>query len=292
TNEKGKDFYIKYEPNAFGPVVKTFDGRNEDLHANDYENGQVRKQGYMRYLSGNISIPDEFIWYDPKSKKDLLSINVPFNISGTTTVLIMDEGFYEVLNYHSRIRVGFELKRNVQESHVNQAMAELIVVNIVSNYAIFMVLTDLDETANTTFSHNKVHQKCVQGLIEKLQLLSGVINKYLETNYPALYFKMKSLDLGPNVPKPFDVKDHQNRLCVVCPLGRFKGGELVFPELKLVVYIKQGQAIAFCSNLLGGNNEEAESSQIYTSPKLGSQKPKTKIKNNQRSYINLEPAKR
>ncbi|RIB02473.1 hypothetical protein C2G38_2227744 [Gigaspora rosea] len=226
----------------------------------------------MRYLSGNISIPDEFIWYDPKSKKDLLSINVPFNISGTTTVLIMDEGFYEVLNYHSRIRVGFELKRNVQESHVNQAMAELIVVNIVSNYAIFMVLTDLDET---------VHQKCVQGLIEKLQLLSGVINKYLETNYPALYFKMKSLDLGPNVPKPF-----------VCPLGRFKGGELVFPELKLVVYIKQGQAIAFCSNLLGGNNEEAESSQIYTSPKLGSQKPKTKIKNNQRSYINLEPAKR
>ncbi|RIB29826.1 hypothetical protein C2G38_2154317 [Gigaspora rosea] len=74
-----------------------------------------------------------------------------------------------------------------------------------------------------------------QGLIKKLlQLLSEVINKYLETNYLALYFKIKSLNLGPNVPKPF-----------ICPLGRFEDSKLVFPELKLVVHV-----IAFYSNLL------------------------------------------
>ncbi|CAG8765218.1 25409_t:CDS:2 [Gigaspora margarita] len=127
------------------------------------------------------------------------------------------------------------------------------------------------------------------------------------------------------------VKDHWNSLCVVCPLGRFEDGELVFPELKLVVHAKQGQAIAFHSNLLvhenlpittrirhsvvfyihstviklklkfgslfadfkldwGSNNEEAESSQIYISSKLGSQKPKPK--NHRRSHIDLESAKR
>ncbi|CAG8646384.1 24622_t:CDS:2, partial [Gigaspora rosea] len=97
-------------------------------------------------------------------------------------------------------------------------------------------------TINTASSHNKAHQKCVQDLIRRLQPLSGAINKYLETNYSALYFKMKSLNLGPN-------------------LG------------------------------WDSNNEEAKSSQTYTSLKLGSQKPKTKIKNHQRSHLNLKPAK-
>ncbi|CAG8847308.1 42421_t:CDS:2, partial [Gigaspora margarita] len=87
----------------------------------------------------------------------------------------------------------------------------------------------------------------------------------------------------------FDNSIHQS--------NQFKSGsELVFSELKLVVHAKQGQAIAFCSNFLvyknlpittrldwSSNNEEAEFSQIYTSPKLGSQKPKPK--NHQRSHI-------
>ncbi|CAG8510214.1 19556_t:CDS:2, partial [Gigaspora rosea] len=40
----------------------------------------------------------------------------------------------------------------------------------------------------------------------------------------------------------------------------------------------------------GSNNEEAESSQKYTSPKLGSQKPKPK--NHRHSQIDLEFAKK
>ena len=41
------------------------------------------------------------------------------------------------------------------------------------------------------------------------------------------------------------MKDYWNTLCVVCPLGEFEGGELIFPELKLVIHVKQGQAVAF-----------------------------------------------
>ena len=83
---------------------------------------------------------------------------------------------------------------------------------------------------------------------------------------------MKKLDLGPNVPKSFgafptvginfnsicqfhrDLKDHRNTFCVVCPLGVFEGGQLAFPELKLAFNVKQGQAIAFRSNLLVHGN--------------------------------------
>ena len=127
-------------------------------------------------------------------------------------------------------------------------------------------------TINTAFTHSKDHRNCVEKLIQGLQPLSDEVNNYLEVTYPLLYAKMKKLDLGPNVPKSFgafptvginfnsicqfhrDLKDHRNTFCVVCPLGVFEGGQLAFPELKLAFNVKQGQAIAFRSNLLVHGN--------------------------------------
>ena len=127
-------------------------------------------------------------------------------------------------------------------------------------------------TANTASSHCKEHQKCVQDLIQGLQPISGEVSKHIETTLPVYYSKMKKLNLGSYVPKSFgifptvsinfniicqfhrDLKDHRNTLCVVCPLGNFEGGELTFPELKLVIHVKQGQAVAFRSNILVHGN--------------------------------------
>jgi hypothetical protein len=118
-------------------------------------------------------------------------------------------------------------------------------------------------TANTASSHYQEHLECVQKLIKGLQPLSNAVDNYFNNTYPVLYAKMKRLDLGPNVPKSFeafptvainfnticqfhrDLKDHRNTLCVVCPLGIFEGGELTFPELRLVVHVKQGYGVAF-----------------------------------------------
>ncbi|CAG8700522.1 15308_t:CDS:2 [Gigaspora rosea] len=85
TNEKNEVFSIKYEPNAFGPVLrslelhrlykdilveakKDFDEqfvwdkhRSEDLHSEDYDNDQGHKRGYISYLINNITIPDKFV---------------------------------------------------------------------------------------------------------------------------------------------------------------------------------------------------------------------------------------
>ncbi|CAG8448384.1 9447_t:CDS:1 [Gigaspora rosea] len=58
-------------------------------------------------------------------------------------------------------------------------------------------------TSNTASSHKWKHLKCVQGLIQGLQLLSNAVNSYIKRTYPALYKKIKKLDLGPNILKPF-----------------------------------------------------------------------------------------
>ena len=123
-------------------------------------------------------------------------------------------------------------------------------------------------TGNMASSYCLDHRKCVRNLIEDLQPLSNNVNNYFKDKHSKLYAKMEKLNLGPNVPKSFgtfptiainyntisgfhrDVKDHPNTLCVVCPLGSFEGGQLVFPKLKLVIHAKQGQAIAFRSHIL------------------------------------------
>jgi hypothetical protein len=140
-NSTNKDFDERF----------VWDERTENQHAEDQKDEQDRviKRGYMNYLRDNISISPTLIWYDPKSKKDLLNVNdvsLPYSISGTTDVLIMDVSFYSVLDFRSGIRAGFELKKKVQDSDVNQAIAALIVTNIVSNHAVFLVLTDLNNS--------------------------------------------------------------------------------------------------------------------------------------------------
>lgn len=127
-------------------------------------------------------------------------------------------------------------------------------------------------TASTASTHSQEHRSCVNELIQGLQPLSNMVNNYINITYPTLYNKMKKLDLGSNVPKCFgafptvgvnfntisqfhrDLKDHRNTFCVVCPLGIFEGGQLAFPELKLAINAKQGQAIAFRSHFLVHGN--------------------------------------
>ena len=181
-------------------------------------------------------------------------------------------------------------------------------------------------TANTATSHCDEHQKCVRDLIQGLQSVSGSVNEYIKTTYSDYYSKMKELDLGPNVPKSFgifptlsinynvicqfhrDLKDHRNTLCVVCPLGNFTGGELVFPELKLVIHVKQGQAVAFRSNILVHGNlpiitgirhslvfyvhntliKQKQKRREYLPSKLGSEgSDVTKLKNHRRTHIGM-----
>jgi len=48
----------------------------------------------------------------------------------------------------------------------------------------------------------------------------------------------------------WDSNDDPNGLCFLITLGDFEGGELVFPQLQIVVKLKPGQIVAFPSYLL------------------------------------------
>ncbi|CAH1760904.1 8222_t:CDS:2, partial [Entrophospora sp. SA101] len=97
---------------------------------------------------------------------------------------------------------------------------------------------------------------CVDELINGITPLANKIADKLQSHWPSLYQKLASNVFPEQVKKLFntftmlvinfntltdlhhDIKDLDNSLCVVVPLGEFEGGELVFPEINLVVELK------------------------------------------------------
>ncbi|RIB01443.1 hypothetical protein C2G38_2150457 [Gigaspora rosea] len=153
-------------------------------------------------------------------------------------------------------------------------------------------------TANTASNYCSEHRKCVRKLISGLQLLFNAVNSYLQETYPALYTKMAKLNLGTNVPKSFgafptiainfnvisqfhcDLKDHRNTLCVVCPLGIFKGGQLVFPKLKVNNICKKGKFETLFQNKDPDNSDSEIDVHMNNNKKLRASKKRTKKNKN------------
>src|SRR5579871_6915448 len=91
-------------------------------------NQNEAKEGYINYLKNNIVVPNESKFYDTKSKKFLLSLKLdalPFEISGTTDVVIARKSCFECHALSCEIQVGFELKKEVQDVHTPQAIGQL-----------------------------------------------------------------------------------------------------------------------------------------------------------------------
>ncbi|CAG8790309.1 12571_t:CDS:2 [Gigaspora margarita] len=167
-----------------------WDERNEDQLAKDInDHDQVIKRGYMSYLSENISIPLSSM-IRPKHKKNLLNINhfaLPYNISGTTEVVIMDKVFYKVRDH---------------------PIAKLIVSNILSNYAIFIVLTDLNDEWLFYWLTNDKHVMMSRAetshdalaIIERALVLNTKATATVGTNFPigtrCNYFRMSNFQHG------------------------------------------------------------------------------------------------
>ena len=103
----------------------------------------------MEFLRNNINLPPESIWYNPASEKDFFNVDndaFPFILSGTTDVVITKQVFAKVLNMCGGVQAGFKLKKKIEKGDIPQAVGQLIVANIISQQAVFIVLTDLGET--------------------------------------------------------------------------------------------------------------------------------------------------
>ncbi|PKK62737.1 hypothetical protein RhiirC2_789914 [Rhizophagus irregularis] len=121
-------------------------------------------------------------------------------------------------------------------------------------------------------TYNTNHQECVDKLILALKPLSDSINRFAQNYYNDFYKKLSQLNWGPFALRSFgifpmisinyniiskyhlDKNDHKNSLAFLVVLGDFEGGEICFPEIKLVVKIRPGQVLVFSSRFLKHRN--------------------------------------
>jgi hypothetical protein len=141
--------------------------------------------------------------------------------------------------------------------------------NFIEHFGVFTLNNLLPYTSsNTASSHNVEHLECVNKLLYNLVPLSNSVNQFLEKYYLSLYEKLSKLKWGPFAPRPFgvfpmiainyntisdyhwDKHDDPNSLCCLVVLGDFEGGELCFPQLKIIIPLRPGQILLFPSRLL------------------------------------------
>ncbi|CAG8600038.1 4425_t:CDS:2, partial [Paraglomus occultum] len=112
----------------------------KDIDAFKWDDRVEKEQSdrYLPWLRQNISLPREVEWYDVAKKNHLLDViespYLPFQVKGTADVAIIDRPYIRNALYSAGLRFLFELKKQVEDSHSLQAMAQLVVADIHSNY--------------------------------------------------------------------------------------------------------------------------------------------------------------
>lgn len=141
--------------------------------------------------------------------------------------------------------------------------------NFIEHFGAYTLYNTLPYTSSNTASlHNTDYQICVDNLFRDLSPLSDCINDFIRENYESLYMKLARLTWGPFAPRSFgifpmiainynsisdfhwDNHDEPNCFCCLVALGDFDGGELIFPQLKIIIPLRPGQIVVFSSRLL------------------------------------------
>ncbi|CAJ0630121.1 4514_t:CDS:2 [Entrophospora sp. SA101] len=93
--------------------------------------------------------------------------------------------------------------------------------------------SDLKILNQAEFSVHRYYMDLKENLKhQSTQFKSDNVKKLFNT------FTMLVINFNTLTDLHHDIKDLDNSLCVVVPLGEFEGGELVFPEINLVVELK------------------------------------------------------
>lgn len=113
-----------------------WDDRKEDARANDY----------MEWLNDNITPPKGTQFYKASSDIKLLNSAVAsskYKFSGTLDAAIVNDAYIETGFVVSGILVGIEVKKNVTPKNNMQAILELLIAGLSSEYSVVNILTDL-----------------------------------------------------------------------------------------------------------------------------------------------------
>ncbi|KAF0367626.1 crinkler family protein [Gigaspora margarita] len=168
-SEKEEGFSLKYEPNAFGHVFKLLTTR------------RVASEIIIELASKDFD--ERFMW-DERNEDQLAK---------------------DINNHDQVIKRGYMSYLN---SDINQAIAELIVSNILSNYAVFIVLTDLNDEWLFYWLTNDKHVMMSRAetshdalaIIERALVLNTKATTTVSTNFSigmrCNYFRMSNFQHG------------------------------------------------------------------------------------------------
>ncbi|RIB09353.1 hypothetical protein C2G38_2251439 [Gigaspora rosea] len=262
---------------SYAPIISKSFKKNQckkELHAikkvkiKKPNNLIIGKDDFMFNSSTNQIEKGANIFYDPlkaqKSPLDLYGIPEVLQKHPNNKLIIADETTKKVAG-------ASETVQNIVDQYYNHALSSpshrsnQFAKDLIEHFGCFTNSNNgLYVITNTAFTQCKEHRKCVRELIQELQPISDAVNNYFGIIYPTLYTKMKKLNLGPNVPKSFEI-----------------------------LPMKFGSLFDDCNLSLEENSSKKEKKlQKYVSSKLGSQNSGVKLKNHCRSHLDFEPAKR
>jgi hypothetical protein len=102
---------------------------------------------YMKWLNANVTIPSYVTLYKTSNQGHLLSllpVSTHYKFNGTLDMAIVDIRYVKKgASIAPGLLVGIEVKKEVEAKHHMQATIELLLANVVSQYPVIMLLTDL-----------------------------------------------------------------------------------------------------------------------------------------------------
>ena len=100
----------------------------------------------MKWLDANIALPPHTQSFHASSAKNLLSTShesSKYKFSGTLDAAVINSAYAGRWFVVCGIKIGFELRKNITSYNDHQAIIELLIAGLSSEYAMVIVLTDL-----------------------------------------------------------------------------------------------------------------------------------------------------
>ena len=156
------------------------------------ENHKSQIKAIIRYLNTHLKpiLPDEVAIEDVANKKDFLKVRknstLPFNISGGTDIILVEEQCVMAKALKMGIYATFELKKAVEDRHIYQAVLEMIVADcyIDEDTKVFGVLTDLKDVWNIIWLG--VNKKIRMVSLTNRKIAFDVINEMVRSDNPRI----------------------------------------------------------------------------------------------------------
>ena len=153
--------------------------REEDAHASEY----------MKWITENVTIPNYATLYNASKDCNFLSstsASTKLNFKGTLDLAIVAAKYEESDYSAGGVFMGIEVKKYVERRNDMQAVVELVLADIPSEYPVIMLLTNLGSVWRYFWFQKGIIASCQLDLPRGIAFLNSLANeKFSTTSIPA-----------------------------------------------------------------------------------------------------------